>query len=1017
MSEKERDSHPWSLSMVMDNTPESFILLDRDLRIIEFNKAAHQRAHALGVSLNKGESIIDQAPAHRRPVLKDMYAEILSGTSKQYYHEDVTIDHVPVIYYLEYIPLKNNGDVWGIMVNGRDVTLEQQALKEIFLAEKKFRSLIQEGDDLIAIIDHNKEITYTSPNLTRLTGYENDILLGRSVDDYIASYVHPEDQALLRFEFDRIAHLHKLHLIPFRFKNAHGQWEYLESTLTNLTNEEAVTGVVVNARIITDRVEAEDTLKQAYQQITKIFESSLDIICTIDSEGRFVQLSNATESLLGYRVEELIGKYLIDYVHPEDRKETLDVLSPLVPGRQIKNFENRITRSDKTFVPMMWSVSMNESDGLTYCVGRDIEEKKLTEKHNSERAALLKSVVQTMDESILVVDPQAELIFANESFFKVTGELTGKDYETWSQSYPLFDKDTRKKIAKEERPVIQALNGKNTESKEFLVIDPNHREFSVIVNASSLHDSTGKLIGAVSIKRNITAQKTAEAQLRKTEEQISKIFNTVSDVLFMLKVEGLDKYRFVAVNQPFLNATGLQESSVKDKLVDEVIPEPSLTLVLKKYAEAINTHKQLRWEEVTEYPSGKKTGIVTVTPIFDEQGVCIELIGSVNDITSTKEAAEAVYKSNERFEYVTRATSEAIWDWDLNTDEYYRGEGFSTLFGLKLENDTTDVKFWQAYIHPQDKLRILTSLQEALASDAHSWSGQYRYLKANGEFAIVSDRSVIIRSEDGKALRMIGAMQDITGRISAENLLKHQNKELLKINQELDSFVYSASHELRSPLTAIMGLIILSRAAKEQADREHFHNLMEKSVQNLDQVIKDIINYSKNARLEVVNELIDFEEMIKESINLFNYIEGGDRVIFNIEINESHPFYSDRNRISTLLNNLISNAIKYRNPEAEQSKVDIKINHRANSVDLSIADNGLGIPKEKQAAVFKMFFRLSSNMPGSGLGLFIVKEILNKLGGTVNLSSVPGKGTTFQISIPNGKEPSVLPVEKTSVAG
>lgn len=1001
--------------MVMDNTSESFILLDKDLRIVEFNKIAKKRAIALGVTLVKGKSILDQIPYDRREGLKEMYKEILSGTPKQYYYETVTLAYEPVIYYLDYIPLKNHGEVIGIMVNGRDVTIEQQALKEISLAEKKFRALIMEGDGLISIIDQNHRFSYVSPNKTRLFGFPPNEFLGMHLNDFIATYIHPEEQAMLLSEYDRIQDLRKLHLAPFRFKNAAGKWEWLESTLTNLNNEEAVMGIVINSRIITDRLESEETLKQTYQQINKIFQSSLDIICTIDREGRFVQLSHATETLLGYRVEDLQGKYLIDYVHPEDRKETLDIFTPLVRGKQIKNFENRIIGSDKNIVPMLWSASINEADGLTYCVGRDITEKKLAEKHSIENYELIKAIVQSMNESILVVNTQAELLFANESFLKVTGELTGKDYETWSESFPLFDKDTRKKIPKEERPVIKALSGLSVGDKEYLVIDPNFGEISVMVSASAIRDTHGKIIASMSVKRNITEQKIAEAQLKKTQEQIRKIFNTVSDVLFMIRVEEPGKYKFAAVNQPFLNVTGLPPESVVNKYVDEVIPEPSLTLVLEKYAQSIKLHKQLSWEEITEYPSGKKTGIVTITPIFDEEGVCIELIGSVNDITITKKAAEAVYQSNERFEYVTKATSEAIWDWDLVTNEFYRGEGFSTLFGLNLEQTTADVKFWQAYIHPEDKPRILTSIQQALAGNEQSWSGQYRYLKADGEFAIVSDRSVIIRSDEGKAIRMIGAMQDITERKSAEDLLKRQNEELTKINQELDSFVYSASHELRSPLTAIMGLIILARSNKDQQDLDNYLNLMEKSVQNLDQVIKDIINYSKNARLEVVNELIDFEQMIKESINLFNYMEGGDKVVFNIEMDEFYPFYSDRNRISTVLNNIISNSIKYRNPEAEQSKVDIKISQKASVVELSIADNGLGIPQEKLADVFKMFFRLSSKMPGSGLGLFIVKEILNKLGGTVEISSAPGVGTTFFISIPNGKEPSLVTGEQQAV--
>lgn len=1007
MRKRDFDQPLWSLDVIMDNTSESFILLDRELKIVAFNKIAQTHAEELGVALVTGRSILEQADPDRRANLQRLYEEVLSGIKKNYYFETVNRLNEPINYYLEYVPISNNGEISGIMVNARDVTVEQQALRKISLAEKKFRSLIDEGDDLILIIDRAKQFAFISPNVPRMLGYEVSEFMGMHLDKFISEYIHPEDQALLHSEYIRIQNLRKLHIAPFRFKNGKSNWEWLESTLTNLSTEEHIQGIIANSHVITERMEFEDTLQQTYQQISKIFQSSLDIICTIDSEGRFVQVSNATESILGYFPEDLKGKYLIDFIHPEDRKDTLDIFTTITHGKVVKTLENRIIHSDGSFVPMMWSASINEADRLTYCVGRDITEKKLQEKQNTESSELIKAIVQSMTESILVVNPKAELIYANDSFLKITGDLAANDYESWSRMYPLYDKATRKRITKEARPVILALQGQTIVNKEYLVLDPLKGEITVIVNASPIKDSNGNLIAAMSVKRDITEQKLAEEKIRKREEQISKIFNTVSEVLFMIKVEGVGKYRFAAVNKPFLEVTGLPLEKVINHLIEEVIPQPSLSLVLEKYAQAIKLQKQLSWEEETDYPAGTKTGIVTITPTFDDQGECIELIGSVNDITSTKEAAEAIFKSNERFEFVTKATSEAIWDWDLVTNEFYRGNGFKTLFGLDIERTSGHVSHWQAYIHPEDRLRIQHSIEEVLKGSDLSWAGQYRYLKADGEFAYVSDRSVIIRSDDGKPLRMIGAMQDVTKQKHAENLLKQQNEELLKINQELDSFVYSASHELRSPLTAIMGLIILSRSKKDDPEElESFLNLMEKSVQNLDQVIKDIINYSKNARLEVENQLIDFEAMIKESINLFNYLEGGDQVTFNIEMNEYHPFYSDKNRIATVLNNIISNAIKYRNPEAEKSVVNIKITQKAHSAELLIADNGLGIPEEKQAEVFKMFYRLSSKMPGSGLGLFIVKEILNKLGGTIDISSAEGKGTTFFITIPNGPVPN-----------
>ena len=146
------------------------------------------------------------------------------------------------------------------------------------------------------------------------------------------------------------------------------------------------------------------------------------------------------------------------------------------------------------------------------------------------------------------------------------------------------------------------------------------------------------------IIRDITERKQSQEALRESERQLSSIYNTVGDTIFQLAVESDEKYRFVSVNQAFCNVTGLTEKMVVGKLVNEVIPEPSLSMVLGKYKTAIEENSIIRWEETSDYPAGRLTGDVSIAPVVDDKGRCTHLVGSVHDITERKRAEEKILK-------------------------------------------------------------------------------------------------------------------------------------------------------------------------------------------------------------------------------------------------------------------------------------------------------------------------------------------------------------------------------------
>ena len=177
--------------------------------------------------------------------------------------------------------------------------------------------------------------------------------------------------------------------------------------------------------------------------------------------------------------------------------------------------------------------------------------------------------------------------------------------------------------------------------------------------------------------------------------------------------------------------------------------------------------------------------------------------------------------------------------------------------------------------------------------------------------------------------------------------------------------------------------------------------MLKDSVVRLDGFIEDILNYSRNTRMDVVNEEINFGEVLEEIRNSQKFAEGADKLKPLIEIYQKGKFISDKKRLNVVLNNIVSNAIKYKDTSKEEYFVSIFVECDIENAIITIEDNGIGIADDKKEKVFDMFYRATTLSTGSGLGLYIVKETLEKLGGTITLESKLNMGTKFSIQIPN----------------
>jgi len=229
-------------------------------------------------------------------------------------------------------------------------------------------------------------------------------------------------------------------------------------------------------------------------------------------------------------------------------------------------------------------------------------------------------------------------------------------------------------------------------------------------------------------------------------------------------------------------------------------------------------------------------------------------------------------------------------------------------------------------------------------------------------------------------------------------LLENEREKLAQVNQNLDSFIYSTSHDLKSPIASILGLTFIGKLELAEPKAHEFMGLIENRTKKLDAIISGILSLARSKKFDVKIEDVDFNKLIEETISDIQFTRGASSIALNYQQDTSNIFRSDYHKMKIVMSNLIANAVKYHNLEQPEPKIDITF-HRVDDdhVQICVADNGRGISAASLPKIFDMFYRGTSSGDGTGLGLFIVKEALEKVKGKISVSSEYGKGSTFTV--------------------
>ncbi len=498
--------------------------------------------------------------------------------------------------------------------------------------------------------------------------------------------------------------------------------------------------------------------------------------------------------------------------------------------------------------------------------------------------------------------------------------------------------------------------------------------------------------------RDISDLEFSYERVARNERMFKGIVDNSIDIITMIDRYGIIKFVSPSV-EPIL---GYKPEEIINRHPFEIMDSSMHGEVSRTMQQLLeNPGKVIESEMYFKYASGRDVYLKSKFINYLDDPHVQAILGSTQDITEQKLNEQKLKDSYTELYHIINNSDDPIWSVDSEmrltvfneafvemVQDFY---GFIPMRGQQLFDTIVE------YGNP-DQTECRNNFCTALTGKKIRFERIYEFDNSK----VIMDYSVSpLYNSEGVVTGATCFGRNITEKVLIHLQLKEQNDELTKANRELDRFVYSMSHDLRSPVASALGLIQVMELETEDADVLRHVHMLKKRLSRLDALIDDILVFAKQRKEDVKLSRIDFDELIEDIFENRGYRDETSDLELNVHTESDVPIITDLARLTTVMENLISNAIKYRDNIKTTLKLDISCSASADQVIIKVKDNGIGIADKHKEKIFDMFYRASSLSNGSGLGLYIVKENLESMQGSIQLESVLMEGSLFTVQFKN----------------
>ncbi len=903
----------------------------------------------------------------------------------------------------------------GFVAINRDIT-ERKHLDEVLRAsELRFRSLIENGLDNISLLAANGTLLWESPATVRTLGYEPDQFKGSN----ILELVHPDDIEWVQSQFEGI--LSKPSFVShgsFRIKHSNGTWRWVESTGTNLLHEPSVNAVVINYHDITERKEAEEALNLSQEQMRSMIHEAPISIAMFDLDMKYITASHRWIREYGNGDPDLMGKSHYD-VLPDIPARWREMHQRGLAGETLNNDDDLWIHEDGRKEWLCWSVVPwhdvhGKISGIILSI-EDTTQRKRAEDALKASEEKYRDLVENGQDLICTHDLEGNLLSVNEAAVKLTGY--SREFLLQMNLKDALAPHGEKQFAAylEEIKVQGQAHGSmkvRTANGEFRIWEYNNT-----LRTEGLANSIVR--GAA---HDITERKQAEQALRESEERLRLSLQAANQGLYDLNVQT----GAAIVNREYAQMLGYNPETfveTNNAWIERLHPDDRdvTAKVYSDYIQGITPEYRVEFRQKTK--DGNWIWILSLGKVveYDTDGKPLRMLGTHTDITMHKQAEKRLRESESNLKRSQQIAHVGHWVWDIRQNTVIWSDEMKRIFGLDPENFQGDLnEVIMKTIHPNDRERVF-KLNEVAIHEGDPISTEYRVVWSNGDVRhIWAEPGDSIHDEQGSIIQLSGIVQDITERKRAEELIRQytdelelrveeRTAELVLANRAKDEFLASMSHELRTPLNGILGFseTLLEGIRGPMNDKQgQAVQMIRSSGEHLLGLINDILDVSKieAGKFEIRPENIAVNEICQSSLIFIKDFAGKKSITVEYSLSPSTPIiFADPKRLKQILVNLLNNAVKF-TPEKGVVKLEVQADATAGLMRFSITDTGIGIDPKDLQNLFKPFFQVDSSLSrkyeGSGLGLTLVKKLVEMHGGSVNVESEAGKGSCFSFIIP-----------------